>query len=89
MTERSTTQEDLGTERRVLAGILDAYPELFTEGELLWMAVSDLDNFSERDAVERAVYRLSAAGLLHTCGPLVIPTVAALRIKAMEDDEGS
>lgn len=89
MSCRSTSREDVATERRILATILDGYPELYTEGELTWMYVRDLDDFGERDAVARALDGLTAVGLLHNFGPLVIPTVAALRIKAMEDDEAA
>lgn len=79
--------EDSRTERRVLYAVLDAYPELFTEGDLICLLVNDLQDFGECDAVKRAATALCGVRLFHRCGPLLIPTYAALRFNALEQDE--
>jgi hypothetical protein len=83
----TTAEEDGRTERRVLHAVLDAYPELFTDGDLVCILVDDLQDFGECDAMKRAVTALCGVRLLHRCGPLVIPTYAALRFKALEEDD--
>lgn len=85
----TTTRDDICAERAVLYTILDAYPELFTERDLIRLLAGDHASFSERDGIERAAHNLSALGLLHLCGPLIIPSMGALRIKRMEDEETS
>lgn len=83
----TNAEEDARTERRVLYAILDAYPELFTEGDLVCLLVSDLQDFSACDAVKRAATALCGVRLFHRCGPLIIPTYAALRFNALEQEE--
>lgn len=78
MRERSNAEEDASTERGVLDTVLDAYPELFTERELILMLVDNPGDFAQRDAVERAVRDLARVGLLHCPSGLVMPTRAAL-----------
>lgn len=84
---QTTAREDIKTERAVFCTILDAYPELFTERDLIRLLAGEHASFIERDGIERAAHSLAALGLLHLCGPLIIPSIGALRIKRMEDDE--
>jgi hypothetical protein len=83
MRRRSNAEEDASTERGVLGTVLDAYPELFTERELVLMLVDNPGNFAQRDAVERAVRDLARVGLLHCPGGLVMPTRAALHFNRL------
>lgn len=87
MRQQSTAEEDARTERRVLYAVLDAYPELFTEADLICLLVNDLQDFGERDAIKRAATALCGVRLFHRCGPLIIPTYAALRFNALEQAE--
>ena len=63
----------------MLQHVLALHPTALTVEELVRELDPDRSSFSERDAVERAVRDLSAAGLLHQCESLVLPTRAALR----------
>jgi hypothetical protein len=83
----TNAEEDGRTERRVLYAVLDAYPELFTEGDLVCRLVDDLQDFGECDAVKRAAKELCGVRLFHRSGPLIIPTYAALRFNALEEEE--
>jgi hypothetical protein len=75
---RTTSREDAVVEAAVLQQLLFLHPTQLSLAELLReLAVGD--DFSERDAIERAVQELIAAGLLHRNGELLLPTRAALR----------
>jgi hypothetical protein len=87
MRDRSTATEDNRTERRVLYATLDAYPELLTESDLVYLLVENDQDFPECDAVRRAVSALCGVRLLVRCRPLVIPSYAALRFNALEQAE--
>ncbi len=76
---RKTVDEDRAQESAVLQHVLAFHPAALTIEELVRELDPDRDSFSQRDAVERAVRDLSGAGLLRQCGPLVLPTRAALR----------
>lgn len=89
MRERSTAQEDVRTQRQVLQLVLHAYPELFTEGDLEREMANNVRSVSDRDAIARAVLGLVTVGLLHCCGPVVLPSRAALRIRRLEQTEES
>jgi hypothetical protein len=78
MRRRSTAEEDAGLEHRILHAVIDAYPELYTEGELTREIMAEPEGFAARDAIERAVFGLAAVGLLNCSGPLVVPSRAAL-----------
>jgi hypothetical protein len=84
---RSNVKEDARVERQVLNLILNVYPELFTENELLREIATNPDQFGDQDAIARAVFDLSAVGLLHCCGPLILPTRAALRFHGLEQED--
>ncbi|HVD41721.1 MAG TPA: hypothetical protein VNC16_12060 [Solirubrobacterales bacterium] len=82
---RTTWTEDEGVESAVLLQLLDLHPTRLTLAELRREMGSDREDFAERDAVERAVRELSAAGLLHEGGEYVVPTRAALRFSELLD----
>jgi len=70
--------EDRGYERAILAHVIEAQPATLRLSDLLREFVSS-DEFSERDAVERAVRELVKGGLLFRCEGAVLPTRTALR----------
>jgi len=72
-------EHDAATEAAVLVQVLALHPTQPSFDELLREVASDPDDFSQRDAIERAVRDLAASGLLHRSGELVLPTRAALR----------
>lgn len=85
----STARLDEKTERSVLTTVLAAYPELLSESDLMRELVSDEAVFGERDAVDRAVHTLVVAGLLNRARPLLVPTLAARRFRALIEQEES
>jgi hypothetical protein len=76
---RSTAEADAALESAALQYVLALHPAQTSFDELLRELGNGADEFSRRDAVERAVRDLTAAGLLQRSGPLVLPTRAALR----------
>lgn len=76
---RTTVDEDRAQESAVLQHVLALHPTALTVEELVRELDSDRDSFGQRDAVERAVRDLTAAGLLHRSESLVLPSRAALR----------
>lgn len=76
---RTTAEEDAAIEAAVLRQLLAQHPAQIVFDELLREIVVDPDDFAQRDAVERAVRDLAAAGLLHRREEFVIPSRAALR----------
>lgn len=74
---QSSAGEDATIESAVLQYVLALHPAQTSFEELL--REFDADDFSRRDAVERAVRDLAGAGLLHRSGAFVFPTRAALR----------
>jgi hypothetical protein len=82
---QTTWAEDEGVESAVLQQLLDLHPTRLTLAELRREMGGDGAGFAERDAVERAVRELSAAGLLHRGGEFVVPTRAALRCSELLD----
>lgn len=81
----TTWAEDEAVESAVLRQLLDLHPTRLTAEELMREMGSDRDGFGNRDAVERAVRELSAAGLLHDGQEFVAPTRAALRFEELSD----
>jgi hypothetical protein len=73
-------EADTATEAAVLGQLLDLHPVLVTLDELVREIIAGAEDFAARDAVERAVRDLAAAGLLHRNGDLVLPSRAALRL---------
>jgi hypothetical protein len=74
----TTHDEDTREERRVLREVLSYYPSSFTLEELIRELTVCSVVVAERDAIERAVRDLTAGGLLHSMGDLVLPTRAAV-----------
>lgn len=67
----------------VLRHLLDLHPVQLTDEELVREVVGDPDDFTECDAVRRAVGVLVATGLVHRQGRFVFPTRAALVFHAL------
>lgn len=78
----SPVDADDAMEQAVLASVLAEHPIQLTMLDLN-RERRDPDDPDERDAVDRAVQRLVAAGLVHRNGPFAIPTRAALRFEAL------
>lgn len=72
---RSTADADATLESAILQLVLALHPATLTLVEL----TRELGEAEDAEAVERAIRDLSAAGLLHRGGDLVLPTRAALR----------
>ncbi len=77
--------EDAATESAVLQQVLDFHPTQVTVADLVREVGGDGVDFAERDAVERAIRDLAAAGLLHRHDAFVVPTRAALRFNELLD----
>jgi len=83
-TSKTTWAEDEGIESAVLRQLLELHPTRLTLAELRREMSGAREGFAERDAVERAVRELSAAGLLHRGQEeFVVPTRAALRLNEL------
>lgn len=76
---RSPAEEDAKVESAVLQQLLALHPTLVTVEELMREIAPEPGDFSERDAVERALRDLAAAGLVHRNDDFVLPSRAALR----------
>lgn len=84
---QAEVKKDAEAEMAVLTVVLDNYPEVYTEKELVREVAEDPDELMERDRVDRAIRSLWEVGLLHRCGrPLVFPSRAAMRFWALERD---
>ena len=85
-TSQTTWAEDEGIESAVLRQLLDLHPARLTLTELRREISGGREGFAERDALERAVRELTAAGLLHRGQEeFVVPTRAALRCNELLD----
>lgn len=62
----------------VLREVLGIYPETLTLDELVRELTVASTEFPEHDRIRRAVRALTAGGLLHRIGDLVLPTRAAV-----------
>jgi hypothetical protein len=76
---RTPGTEDTAVEAAVLRQLLALHPVQLTLGELVREIAGESDDFALKDAVERAVRDLAAAGLLNRSGDVVLPSRAALR----------
>ncbi|MEX2108923.1 MAG: hypothetical protein WD827_08565 [Solirubrobacterales bacterium] len=76
---RSPAEQDAVIEAAVLTQLLVLHPVHVTFEELLRSMVVEPKDFARRDAIERAVRDLVAAGLLHRHEDFVFPSHAALR----------
>lgn len=77
---RKPVKEDTAVEAAVLRQLLALHPVQLTVDDLVREIAGESTGFAPQDAVERAVRELSAAGLAHRSGDVVIPTRAALRL---------
>ncbi len=76
---RTPVEDDAAMEAAVLRLLLAFPPGHVTFDELVREVAVDPGDFGQRDAVERAVRDLSAGGLAHRSGKLVLPSRAARR----------
>ncbi len=76
--QSSPAGEDLRDERAVLVHVVEAHPATLKLSDLT-RELSDPEDFTERDRIERAVRELSKGGLLFRAECGVLPTRAALR----------
>lgn len=77
---RTTHSDDAAIEAAVLRQLLALHPVQLTLDEVVREIAGEPDEFALKDAVERAVGELYAAGLVHRSGEVVLPTRAALRL---------
>lgn len=80
---RSTAEADAATESAVLQQVLELHPTSLTLEELIREMGEDRRGLAGREAIERAVRDLAAAGLLHHSDAFVRPTRAALRFEQL------
>jgi hypothetical protein len=76
---RTPAEDDAMIEAAVLRRLLDLHPVQLTLDELLRELGVEPEDFERRDAVERAVRDLAAAGLVHRLEDFAVPSRAALR----------
>lgn len=86
MRQRTNAEEEARIERQVLHLVLHAYPELLHESDLEREIADNPQDFGEQNEIANAVFGLVIVGLLHCCGPIVLPSRAALRFNALEED---
>jgi predicted transcriptional regulator len=76
---RTPAEQDAAVEAAVLRQLLALHPVQVTLEELHRELGIEPEDFEQRDAVERAVRDLVAAGLLHRLEDFAVPSRAALR----------
>jgi hypothetical protein len=81
----TTADDDAATESALLQQVIALHPTQVTVEELTRELAGESPSFAERDAIERAVRDLTAAGLLHHREGFVVPTRAALRFSELLD----
>lgn len=80
-------EEDAKIEAAVLRQLLALHPVQLTLDELVReLGGEEEAGFALKDAVERAVRELGAAGLVHRSGEVVLPSRAALRFEELLED---
>jgi hypothetical protein len=70
-------REDQQTEQAVLTHVIGAHPTTLRLSDLV-RELGEPDDFTKRDAIERAVRELVKGGLLFRCEGAVLPTRQAL-----------
>jgi len=83
---RTPAEDDAVVEGAVLRLLLELHPALIAFEELLREIAAGAADFGQRDALERALRDLAAAGLLHRNGDLVLPSRAAVRCDELLGD---
>jgi hypothetical protein len=81
----TTAQQDAYDQAMALREVLLIYPELLTLAELVRLRTVASTEFSDCDRVMRAVRDLTACGLIHRCGELVLPTRAAVHFDSLRE----
>ncbi len=81
----SPAADDLRDQRVVLTRVLALHPNRLTLPELAREVCEDPGDFTEGDALARAVRDLAAAGLLRMSGVHVVPTRAAIHFDRLSD----
>lgn len=81
----STAPGDDHVEVAVLREVVYLYPETLTLEELIRKMTAASTRFPDIDQVQRAVRELTASGLVHRVGDLVLPTHAAARFQELAD----
>jgi predicted transcriptional regulator len=79
-------EDDAAMEAAVLRQLLTLHPVQVTLEELHRELGIEPEDFAQRDAVERAVRELVAAGLLHRLEDFAIPSRAALRFEELMEE---
>lgn len=82
---RSLLEEDARIEAAVLRQLLALHPIHLTLDEVVREIAGQDGEFRLQDAVKRAVRELTAAGLVHRSGEVVLPSRAALRFDELLD----
>ena len=82
----SSAEADLEDQALVLDRLLVHWPTQLQESDLLRELALDGDEFNQRDRIDNAVAQLYWAGLALRCGPVVIPTRAALHYHQLTDE---
>lgn len=77
--------EDRQWQRIVLMHVLALHPTYLAFPELAAEVSENPDDFTEGDALARAVRDLAAAGLLRMNGVAIMPTRAALHFDSLSD----
>ncbi len=77
---RDPGTEDAALEAAILRQLVALHPIQLTLVELVREFAGEAGDFALKDAVERAVRELTAAGLVHRSGEVVLPSRAALRL---------
>jgi hypothetical protein len=80
---RRLNEEDAKIEAAVLRQLIVLHPIQLTLDEVVREVAGEEEGFALRDAVERAVRELVAAGLAHRSGDVVRPSRAALRCEEL------
>lgn len=75
--------EDAIWQTAVLGVLLETYPEPYTEQELADWVLRDSNSPADKDAFQRSLNELIAAGLVYRNGKIVHPTRTAVRFEEL------
>jgi hypothetical protein len=81
---QSNEHEDTMAQSAVIALVLAEHPTQITGAELAREFCKSAEDFSERDALDRAIRDLVGGGLLRLQGDSVLPTRAALHFDRLD-----